>query len=39
MIEVVIINAVRSPIGRAGSALALGHPLGYSGAHVLTTLP
>ena len=38
MREVVIIDAVRSPIGRAGGAIALGHPLGYSGARILTTL-
>ena len=38
MREVVIIDAVRSPIGRAGVAIALGHPLGCSGARILTTL-
>lgn len=44
----VIIDAVRSPIGRgkpgagevnqSGGALALGHPLGASGARLVTTL-
>ena len=38
MREVVIIDAVRSPVGRAGGAIALGHPLGCSGARILTTL-
>ena len=38
MREVVIINAVRSPIGRSGGAIVLGHPLGCSGARILTTL-
>ena len=38
MREVVIIDAVRSPIGWEGGAIALGHPLGCSGARILTTL-
>jgi 3-oxoadipyl-CoA thiolase len=33
-----ICEGVRTPIGRyAGGAIALGHPLGMSGAHVVLT--
>lgn len=47
MAEAVIVNAVRTPIWRAGkgeklnphgSAIALGHPLGCSGARLMATL-
>ncbi len=37
MREVYICDAVRTPIGRYGGAIALGHPLGMSGARLITT--
>jgi acetyl-CoA acetyltransferase len=36
--EALIVDAVRTPLGRCGGALALGHPIGCSGARLLTTL-
>jgi len=38
MREAVIVGAVRTPIGRYGGAIALGHPLGCSGARITATL-
>ena len=48
MSDVVIVSAAHAPIGRIeldaeitnanGGAIALGHPLGCSGARILTTL-
>lgn len=35
---VYIICALRTPVGKYGGAIALGHPLGASGARILTTL-
>ncbi|MDB5747431.1 MAG: beta-ketoadipyl CoA thiolase [Massilia sp.] len=32
MIDAFICDAIRTPFGRYGGALALGHPLGASGA-------
>jgi acetyl-CoA acetyltransferase len=32
-----ICDAVRTPIGRYGGAIALGHPLGMSGARLVMT--
>lgn len=37
MTDAFICDAVRTPIGRYGDAIALGHPLGMSGARLVTT--
>jgi len=38
MREVVIAGAVRTAIGRFGGAIALGHPVGATGARITATL-
>ena len=38
MSDIVIAGALRTAIGKFGGAIALGHPIGASGARVLVTL-
>jgi acetyl-CoA acyltransferase len=37
MTDAFICDAIRTPIGRYSGAIALGHPLGMSGARLATT--
>ncbi len=36
--DVYIVDAVRTPVGRYGGAIAIGHPLGAAGARLAGTV-
>jgi acetyl-CoA acetyltransferase len=36
--DVYLVDGVHAPQGRYGGAIALGHPFGCSGAHLVVTL-